>query len=193
MCDDRCGKCGCEFHGATLLSGRLVDGSILCPICVQNRQVENRKRLAHEREKQPPESGPTIYRCPFCDEESRDKPGAFFHYATCDRVPGRDNRSASIEEAAFDFAKLTHEYHRSMMAGKCPAPLPEIREILHRHFGTASRAQRAWEIWEQHWQEWFIHCIAAGWEVGSGLTSLAIAPDPVTAILRAAGEEGDQT
>lgn len=93
--------------------------------------------------------------------------------------------SPSIEAAAEEIYEATGPALRWQRDD-----LQTITEILARHFGTASRAERAWEIYQEHWQEWFIHHIAAGWEVGSGFKSLAIAPDPITAILRAAGEEG---
>ncbi len=69
----------------------------------------------------------------------------------------------------------------------------DIREILHRHFATASRAERAMELLVEHISEWAVWPEVNGcfWHVRDIKThgDLARADNPVTAILRAGGEE----
>ena len=41
---DRCDKCGTDFHGATALAGDVVDGKLLCPLCIQKLSIDQRQR-----------------------------------------------------------------------------------------------------------------------------------------------------
>ncbi len=98
--------------------------------------------------------------------------------------------SASIEEAAKDIIKT--------LLAPAPSFWPEqshkeTQEILHRHFATASRAERAWEIWLKHQYRWQVLSVSFGsWGVVTFAgVELARDPDPITAILRAAGEGED--
>lgn len=136
---------------------------------------------------QPP--GPTIYTCPFCDEESRGRPGALFHHATCEKVPGRSEPNPSIEAAAKEiYETITVRYFANTAVQK------EIIDCLHRHFGQASRAERAWEIYQEHRHEWTLFEGCDGhWKVmqSGSMKLLESADNPITAILAAGGEEGE--
>lgn len=106
----------------------------------------------------------------------------------------------SIEAAAREIARTSYKFWRKVVDGE--SAVPEIRDILTRHFGQASRAERAWEIWQERRTEWEVNVIGQYWDTWvvhqynyededpELINEIARADDPITAILRAAGEEG---
>lgn len=88
----------------------------------------------------------------------------------------------SIEAAAEELSDLAFATDSS------PEWLPAFRDILTRHFGQASRAERAWELLEG--TDWQCEKRTTGlWLVRSKGKELARADNPITAIL-AAAEKG---